>query len=66
MPWAEPEPQAVLRVARDHVQVQVRDRLADHVVDEDHAARCAQAVLHGPLQPLRRGEEFFRLVGREV
>src|SRR3984957_14226630 len=60
LPRPEPEPEAVLRVARDDVQVQVRHRLADHVVDEDHRAGRAEPVLHRPLQALGRGQEFRR------
>ena len=63
VPRAEPEAQPVLWTARNDVQVQVRHRLADHVVDEDHRPSRAEPVLYGPLQPLRGGEELRRLRG---
>jgi hypothetical protein len=66
MARAEPEPQAVSLVPRDDVQVQVRDRLAHHVVDQDHRAVRAQAVLDRPFQALRRAEELRHQVGRQV
>jgi hypothetical protein len=66
MARAEPEPEAVPLVPGDDVQVQVRDRLAHHVVDQDHRAVRAKAVLHRALQALRGGEELRHLVGRQV
>ena len=44
VPRAEPEPQAISPVPRDDVQMQVGDRLTDHVVDEDHRAIGAEPV----------------------
>jgi hypothetical protein len=66
MARAEPEPQAVPLVPGDDVQMQVRDRLAYHVVDQDHRAVRAKAVLDRPLQALRRGEELSHPVGGQV
>ena len=48
------------------MQVQVRDGLAHHVVDQDHRAVDAQAVLDRALQPLRRAEELGHLIGGQV
>jgi hypothetical protein len=48
------------------VQVQVRHRLADHVVDQDHRAVGGQPVLDRALQPLGRAEEFRHLIGGQV
>jgi hypothetical protein len=66
VPRAEPEPQPVLELARDDVQVQVRHGLADHVVDQDHRAADAEAILDGPLQALRCRQEFGRQVRWQV
>ena len=66
MPRPEPESQAIALVPGDHVQVQVRDGLAHHVVDQDHRAVGAQAVLHRALKALRRGEEHRYLIGGQV
>jgi len=48
------------------VHVQVRHRLADHVVDQDHRAVGWQAVLDRALQPLSRAEELGHLIGGQV
>src|SRR6202167_1235335 len=58
MPRAKPEPQAVFEVPGDDVQVQVGDRLADDVVDEDHRAVRAQAVFDRALEALSRAGEL--------
>src|SRR5258707_8262177 len=66
MPRPEPEPQAIALIPGDHVQVQVRDGLAHHVVDKDHRSVGAQAVFDRALEPLRRGEELGYLLGRQL
>jgi len=66
LPGPEPEPEAVSLVPRDDVQVQVRYRLADDVVDEDHRTVRAEAVLDPALQPLGGAEELGHLVGGQV
>jgi hypothetical protein len=66
LPGAEPEPQPVLEVARYHVQVQMRHRLADHIVHEDHRPGRAEPVLNAPLQPLRGDQELAGEIGREI
>src|ERR1017187_8473503 len=66
MPRAQPQSQPILAVPGDHVQVQVRDRLADHVVDQDHRAVRAEAVFDRALEALRRDEELRPPVGGQV
>jgi hypothetical protein len=66
LPGAEPEPQSVLEIARYHVQVQMRHRLADHVVHEDHRPSRAEPVLNAPLQPLRGHQELAGELGRQI
>ena len=51
---------------RGRTSMQVRHRLADHVVDQDHASRRAEAVFHCPLKSLGRGEELSRERGGEI
>src|SRR5580693_1630685 len=66
VPRAEPETQAVSEVPGDDVQVQVRDRLADDVVDEDHRAVRAQAVFDRALEALSRAGELRHPVCGQV
>jgi hypothetical protein len=66
VPRTEPEPQAVpLRPGND-VQVQVRDRLAHHVIDQDQRAIGTQAIFDRAFEALRRGEELRYPVGGQV
>ena len=58
--------QPVALGARDDVEVQVRHRLADRVVDRDEGSLRAEAVLDRGRDPLRGGEEAVAQPGRQV
>ncbi len=58
--------QAVALGARHDVQVQVRHRLADHIVGCDERALGAQSVDHGSGDELGRRQEGVTQLGRQV
>ncbi len=66
MAGAKPEPEAVLLPPGYDMQVQVRDRLADDIVDQDHRAVGFEAVLYRTLKSLCRQEELLHPVSGQI
>jgi hypothetical protein len=58
--------EAVSSMPGDHVDVQVRDALADAIVDGHEGAICPHALFHGASEELGVPEERGDLLGREI
>src|ERR1035438_7984771 len=57
LPWPEEAAQAVAPGPRHHVHMQMRDTLADRVVEADKAALSAKGLRHDRAEPAYPGEQ---------